>query len=98
MWDTVQTHIPRVMLRQCQGQEMDLMATKSPGLLTVDAYLTMISHKTAALFETSGYLGAYCAGGPEQDIELCRSLGLVVGLGFQILDDVMGVWGSPSMA
>lgn len=94
-YTTVERYVPHIMLRQCQGQQMDLAATKSRELLTVEAYLTMISHKTASLFEASGYLGAYCAGGRERAVEVCRELGIAVGLGFQILDDVMGVWGKP---
>lgn len=90
---TVQRYLPDVMLKQCQGQEIDLTSTKAPGLLNVDDYLVMISRKTASLFEASGYLGAYCAGANRRDVESCRVLGLNIGLGFQILDDVVGIWG-----
>lgn len=91
----VQRYVPQVMFRMTQGQEQDVAATKSRRLLDVGQYLSMIAGKTAMLFEACSFLGAFCAAASYQDQELCRELGHSIGMAFQIVDDVVGVWGRP---
>jgi geranylgeranyl diphosphate synthase, type I len=78
--------------RMCGGQSLDL-AFESGESATVDAYLDMIGGKTAALFACAGSLGARSARAAAADVQRCADIGRLFGLGFQIEDDALGVWG-----
>lgn len=89
----IQRYLPQIMLRLGRGQELDLLITKARNQsLGTDQYLSMIADKTASLFEAAGYLGSQCAGALPREQELSRLLGHYIGVSFQILDDVIGIW------
>lgn len=52
------------------------------------AYLRIISHKTAALFATCAELGALAAGADDQFTTQARQYGELIGMCFQIRDDI----------
>ncbi len=52
------------------------------------AYFRIIDHKTAALFATCGELGALAAGAKSEKVERARLYGEMVGICFQIRDDI----------
>jgi len=54
----------------------------------------MIGKKTAALMACSTQLGALLATDDEFVIDSYRSFGYQLGLLFQIVDDMLGIWGS----
>lgn len=56
--------------------------------VTEEAYFHIIRNKTAALFAACGQLGARSAGANEHVIEQARRFGELVGLCFQIRDDI----------
>jgi len=85
--------LARANLRMCEGQSLDL-ALESGARATTGVYLEMIEGKTAALFGCAAALGARCASAADDEVEHCREIGRLFGLGFQILDDVLGIWGS----
>jgi geranylgeranyl diphosphate synthase, type I len=85
--------LARANLRMCEGQSLDL-ALESGAKATTDIYLEMIEGKTAALFGCAGALGARCASAADDEVERSREIGRLFGLGFQIRDDVLGIWGS----
>lgn len=92
-----QRYLNRIMLRLCSGQQLDISMTKSKGLISLDEYLTMISGKTAALFEAAAYLGALCSDATTLNGELCREFGYLLGICFQLFDDAVGVSGSTQL-
>lgn len=53
-----------------------------------DSYFDVISKKTAALFSTCAFLGARLAGGDEQTASILERFGHLVGLCFQLRDDI----------
>lgn len=53
-----------------------------------EAYFRIISHKTAALFRACAELGALAAGGTKEYVERASQLGEIIGLCFQIRDDI----------
>ncbi len=55
---------------------------------TEEAYFHIIQHKTAALFSACARLGALTAGGSESYISRATRLGELVGICFQIRDDI----------
>jgi geranylgeranyl diphosphate synthase type I len=75
-----------------QGQYLDL-AYEARDNLHLDAYWRMVRGKTAALLSTCGALGALVAGADEEVIEAYRSFAEHLGLAFQVLDDILGIWG-----
>ena len=75
-----------------QGQYLDLSYEKRQDL-SLDDYWPMINGKTAALLSCCTELGAITA---QVDLEVrtCyRDFGRYLGLAFQALDDLLGIWG-----
>lgn len=56
--------------------------------VTEEAYFRIISHKTAALFAACAELGALSAGGDVEYVNRAKKYGELVGLCFQIRDDI----------
>jgi geranylgeranyl diphosphate synthase type I len=77
------------------GQVMDLQF-ESGEPASVEAYLRMIGRKTAAIIEYAAWAGATAGGATHDQAELLGSFGMALGIGFQIQDDVLGIWGKPS--
>jgi geranylgeranyl diphosphate synthase type I len=79
-------------LALCRGQHLDL-DFETRLAVNVDAYLTMIQGKTAALLGCSGQLGALVASPDRALAERYHHIGEELGLAFQIQDDLLGIWG-----
>jgi geranylgeranyl diphosphate synthase, type I len=82
-------------MRLVEGQYLDL-EFESREDVTVDDYLTMISGKTGALIAAAVEIGAVLGGGRAAR-ERWREFGQQIGRAFQIVDDVLGVWGDPAV-
>jgi geranylgeranyl pyrophosphate synthase len=80
------------------GQAVDLQAAgQAPGHpLTLDADLLRAMHarKTGALIRAAAVCGAIMAGGSEEVVEAIDRYAIDVGLGFQIVDDILDVEGN----
>ena len=83
-------------LEICEGQQLDMDFEKmdSP---KESQYLEMIRQKTACLLGTSMRLGAILAGAEKSEAELLYTFGEKLGLGFQIQDDILDVFGDASL-
>jgi geranylgeranyl diphosphate synthase type I len=79
-------------LALCRGQHMDLDFENRLDV-DVEAYMTMIQGKTAALLGCAGQLGPLVASPDPTLAERYRRVGEGLGLAFQIQDDLLGVWG-----
>jgi geranylgeranyl diphosphate synthase type I len=55
----------------------------------------MEAGKTGALMAVSAELGAVLAGAPDAAVAALRRYGEEVGLAFQLVDDLLGIWGWP---
>ena len=82
--------------RLIAGQAADV-AFEHRDTVTLDECLTMARDKTAALLSCSATLGAVLCGGPP-----ALTLGLALygdrlGLAFQLVDDLLGIWGEPAV-
>jgi geranylgeranyl diphosphate synthase type I len=73
-----------------EGQQMDVDFENDPNV-TVDAYMEMVEKKTAVLFACAAEGGAIIAGGTEKQIRDMKEFARLVGIGFQIWDDVLGL-------
>ncbi|WP_030421682.1 family 2 encapsulin nanocompartment cargo protein polyprenyl transferase [Streptomyces sp. NRRL F-5065] len=80
----------------CEGQHADTaMERRAPHEVTLDETLAMAEAKTGALLGCACALGALYAGAPEEDVEALDAFGRQAGLAFQLIDDVIGIWGDP---
>lgn len=79
-----------------QGQYMDL-SYEARGDLTLEAYWPMVSGKTAALLASCTQLGAMAAQADDSICEAYRRFGRSLGLAFQALDDLLGIWGDAAL-
>lgn len=76
----------------CEGQQLD-MNFESRELVSEDEYLEMIRLKTAVLLGFSLELGGILAGFDQQSTDLLRDFGVNIGIGFQLKDDLLDVYG-----
>ncbi len=79
----------------CEGQQLDMNFEDLPRVSEED-YLKMIRLKTAVLLGFSMELGAILADAPEDHQLLLRDFGVNIGLGFQLKDDLLDVYGDQS--
>ncbi len=77
-----------------EGQSQDLSFEAQMDVSTEEC-LAMSSRKTAALFSAAAALGAILGSADEHRIETLRRFGRHLGLAFQAVDDVLGIWGDP---
>jgi len=80
----------------CIGQYLDL-AFAERQTVTLAEYERMIAGKTAALLSASVGLGAMVGGAPPEIVAAYDAFGRDFGLAFQVVDDVLGIWGDPTM-
>ncbi|WP_435859421.1 family 2 encapsulin nanocompartment cargo protein polyprenyl transferase [Streptomyces neyagawaensis] len=81
----------------CAGQHTDTaMEERRPEDVTLPEVLAMAEAKTGALLGCACALGALYAGAGEEEVEALDAFGREAGLAFQLIDDVIGIWGDPS--
>ncbi len=86
--------LDQACLALTEGQYLDL-SFETRLDVDVEQYLSMIRGKTAALFSAAAQLGAVVAGSDPESIACYRRFGQNLGLAFQIVDDILGIWGDP---
>ncbi|MGW0941574.1 family 2 encapsulin nanocompartment cargo protein polyprenyl transferase [Streptomyces sp. NPDC002623] len=80
----------------CAGQQADTaMERRGPAEITLDEVLAMAEAKTGALLGCACAVGALYAGAAEEDVDALDAFGREAGLAFQLIDDVIGIWGDP---
>ena len=75
-----------------EGQQMDMEFEKRSDI-TVKDYLSMIDKKTARLYFTAARTGAIISRAPLEQIRSMGDMGYLMGIGFQIWDDVLDLEG-----
>ncbi|KKZ73214.1 polyprenyl diphosphate synthase [Streptomyces showdoensis] len=68
-----------------------------PGAVSPDQYRSMAEHKTGALLGCALALGAVLGGAPDRTVTALDRAGRHLGLAFQAVDDVLGIWGDPAV-
>ncbi|MFE9026915.1 family 2 encapsulin nanocompartment cargo protein polyprenyl transferase [Streptomyces iakyrus] len=80
----------------CAGRHADTaMERCAPGEVTLDAVLAMAEAKTGALIGSACAIGGLYAGASEEEVAALDAFGREAGLAFQLIDDVIGLWGDP---
>jgi octaprenyl-diphosphate synthase len=75
-----------------EGEVMQLAAAKNTAT-TEDEYLAVIRGKTAELFAAACEVGPAIANRPKAEQTACRSVGMNLGIAFQLVDDVLDYGG-----
>ncbi|TDD94768.1 polyprenyl synthetase family protein [Actinomadura rubrisoli] len=78
----------------CAGQSADIRLAADEGA-TLDDCREVIAGKTASLLGCACSLGAMYGGGRKEQVRLMRMFGERLGHAFQLVDDVLGIWGDP---
>lgn len=78
------------------GQWSDL-SFETRGDVSIEDYLAMVEGKTGALIGAPLQIGAILSGAPTKQSNRLRDWGRKIGLAFQVQDDILGIWGDPSI-
>ena len=86
--------LSRIAAEVCEGQQFD-MNFESRDDVTVEEYIEMIRLKTSVLIGFSMEMGGLLASVPSQVSDSLYRIGETIGLGFQLKDDLLDVYGDP---
>jgi heptaprenyl diphosphate synthase len=76
--------------RLVEGQIRETIGP-GPGDDPVEHYLTVVADKTGSLIATSGRFGALMSGAADETVEVMTEFGELIGVAFQLADDVLDV-------
>jgi len=76
-----------------EGQYLDMAFEQQPEV-ELENYLRMIRFKSAALIACATELGALLGGAEAAVVAAYRAFGENLGMAFQVIDDILGVWGA----
>ncbi len=85
--------LSKACIEICEGQVYDIKFAENKKIPTEKEYIKMIEKKTAVLFEVSCAMGAICAKRKQKDVKNLSAFGKNLGIGFQIIDDLIGIIG-----
>ena len=83
-------------VRLCEGQYADI-GFEDRSEVSVADYEAMIAGKTGALLGASSAIGAIAAGADSTTVAALGECGRLLGLAFQVQDDVLGIWGEATV-
>ena len=84
-------------LDMSEGEALDIHIASNGKFFSESQYIEMVAKKTGALFQTSCELGALCAQPSKSDVCNLANYGKNLGIAFQIVDDLIGVAGDPTV-
>ncbi|MET7764050.1 polyprenyl synthetase family protein [Streptomyces sp. NPDC005393] len=94
-------HLAAALGDLVRGQADDLLFEArpwtGPEAVRPDAYRAMAEHKTGALLGCAAALGAALAGAPDETVAALDRAGRHMGVAFQVVDDLLGIWGDPGV-
>lgn len=84
----VSAELSTAAIKMSEGEMMEIKLTKDP-YLKEDDYIKVVEHKTASLFEAASKIGSLLGGGTDEEICAIGSFGHLLGIAYQIHDDIM---------
>ena len=90
------TRLTDCIVELCEGQQADC-AFETREHVTLAECLRMAQAKTGALLGAACALGALYANAEPEAVEAMNAFGREVGLAFQLVDDLIGIWGDPAV-
>jgi geranylgeranyl diphosphate synthase, type I len=94
--DPASLALARATREVIRGQARDVEFERRDDV-TLAECLAMETDKTGALLAVSASIGAILAGAPPRTVDGFHTFGGELGLAFQIVDDLLGIWGSPQV-
>ncbi|MFF4262927.1 family 2 encapsulin nanocompartment cargo protein polyprenyl transferase [Streptomyces virginiae] len=82
------------IIELCAGQQADC-AFEQRQEVSLEECLAMATAKTGALLGCACALGALYAGAGPDEVDAMDAFGREAGLAFQLIDDLIGIWGDP---
>ncbi len=80
----------------CEGQHADI-SFESRHRVSLGEYEAMIAGKTASLLGASAQIGAIAGGADNATAAALGECARKLGMGFQVQDDVLGIWGDAAV-
>ncbi len=92
----VARRLDEACLHLCAGQYLDI---RFEGLerVTLAEYERMVGGKTASLLSAALAVGARLGGAAPAQVAAYGEFGRELGLAFQVVDDILGIWGDPAV-
>jgi geranylgeranyl diphosphate synthase, type I len=82
---------------QAEDARFETRAWYGPDAVTVEQYCAMAVGKTGSLLGAAAAVGALLGGGSPDVADRMALLGRHLGLAFQAVDDLLGIWGDPEV-
>ncbi len=86
--------LTRASLALIDGQAQDI-SYEHRDRVSVEECLEMEGNKTGALLASASSIGAVLGGADERTADTLETYGYHLGLAFQAVDDLLGIWGDP---
>jgi geranylgeranyl diphosphate synthase type I len=94
--------LSKAMMELAAGQAQDMQFAQrpwvGPGAVSVEEYRAMAEAKTGSLLACAVAVGALLGGGGPHAVASLAQAACHLGLAFQCVDDVIGIWGSPEVS
>ncbi len=84
----VTQELSKASIRMSEGEMLELRLVKNHSI-SQEQYINVIENKTASLFEASAKMGAILANGNENQINALANFGRLLGIAYQIHDDLI---------
>jgi octaprenyl-diphosphate synthase len=84
----ISAELSKAATKMSEGEMMEIMLAKD-ARLKEDDYIKVVEHKTASLFEAAAKIGAILGFGLEDEIRAMGSFGHLLGIAYQIHDDLL---------
>ena len=84
----ISAELSKAATKMSEGELMEIMLANDPRLKE-DDYIKVVEHKTASLFEAAAKIGAILGFGLEDEIRAMGSFGHLLGIAYQIHDDLL---------
>ncbi|MEV5834573.1 polyprenyl synthetase family protein [Nocardia sp. NPDC052112] len=90
------TLLSKALVALCNGPSADIDSEHHEPV-GLDESLAMIESKTAALLSCACEMGAIAGGADPEQASALADFGHHLGIAFQLIDDVLGIWGNPGV-
>ncbi|MFJ4596968.1 MULTISPECIES: polyprenyl synthetase family protein [unclassified Kitasatospora] len=84
------------LIQLAVGESLDVLFEAAPRV-ELSECLEMVSGKTASLISCACRLGALYGGGGPAQVETLAAFGHDLGMAFQLVDDLLGIWGDEAV-
>lgn len=84
----ISAELSKAATKMSEGEMMEIKLTKDL-ILKDDDYIKVVENKTASLFEAASKIGSLLGEGTEEEISAMGNFGHLLGIAYQIHDDIM---------